>query len=83
VEQRVVCIPSAYKHGINEAAIQHAFNTHIIDVLMEEFDNKYIVIGFDPVGNLLEIMYNRIDGETVKVFHAMKCRRQFREILGL
>ena len=83
MEQKVVCIPSAFKHGINEAAIRHVFHTRIIDVLMEGFDNKYIVIGFDLAGNLLEVMYNRIGRETVKVFHAMKCRRQFREELGI
>ena len=83
MEQKVVCIPSAFKHGIDEPAIRYVFHTHIIDVLMEGFDNKYIAIGFDLAGNLLEVMYNRIDSETVKVFHAMKCRRQFREELGI
>ena len=83
MDYKVVCIPSAFKHGIDEAAIRHVFHAHITDVLMEGFDNKYIVIGFDLAGNLLEVMYNRIDRETVKVFHAMKCRRQFREELGI
>jgi hypothetical protein len=81
--QKVVCIPSAFKHGIDEDAIRYVFTTHIKDVLMEGFDNKYVAIGFDPAGNLLEVMYNRIDSETIIVFHAMKCRRQFREELGI
>jgi hypothetical protein len=46
-------------------------------------DNKYAVIGFDLAGNPLELMYNRIDEGAVKVFHAMKCRRAFREKLGI
>jgi hypothetical protein len=83
MEQKVICIPSAYKHGIDEAAIRHVFHTHIKDVLMEGFDNKYITIGFDLAGNLLEVMYNRVNSETIKVFHAMKCRKQFREELNL
>ena len=81
--QKVICTPSAFKHGIEADAIRHTFNTHIKDVLMEGFDNKYIAIGFDPAGNLLEVMYNRIDSETIKVFHAIKCRKQFREELGI
>ena len=83
MEQKVVCIPSAFKHGVDEAAIRCVFKTHIIDVLMEGFDNKFLVIGFGTAGNLLEVMYNRIDGETIKVFHAMKCRKQFRRTLGI
>jgi hypothetical protein len=46
--------------------------------LVEEDDeNKYLIIGFDIDGNLLEIMYNVIDEETINVFHAMKCRKAF------
>jgi hypothetical protein len=37
--------------------------------------NKYTIIGFDTVGNLLEIMYNIIDSESINIFHAMKCRK--------
>jgi hypothetical protein len=36
---------------------------------------------FDKSGNLLEIIYNLIDERIVKVFHAMRCRKQFYEKL--
>jgi hypothetical protein len=83
MEPEIICIPSAFKHGIDEASIRHTLKIHITDVLMAGFDNKYLVVGFDLAGNLLEVMYNRINGETIKVFHAMKCRKQFREKLGI
>jgi hypothetical protein len=54
----------------------------VADGTIEEADeNRYVAIGFDKSGNLLEIMYSHIDERTVKVFHAMKCRKQFRENL--
>jgi hypothetical protein len=39
---------------------------------IENMENKYIRLGFDRSGNLLEIMYNEIDEHTVNIFHAMK-----------
>jgi hypothetical protein len=83
MEPEIIFIPSAFEHGVKEADIRHAFKTHISDVLMAGFDNKYFIAGFDCTGNLLEIMYNREDDDSVKVFHAMKCRKQFREKLGM
>jgi hypothetical protein len=64
MELEIIFIPSAFKHGIKEEDIRHAFKSHICDVLMAGQDNKYAVIGFDLVGNPLELMYNRIDEGT-------------------
>jgi len=72
---------------INESALRHkdiaeedilcALALPLVDRLMPRFQNKYLLIGFDRNGNLLEIMYNiRIDG-SYNVFHAMKCRKEF------
>ena len=36
-------------------------------VLMDGFDNKYVVIGFDKNGNLIEVMYNLIDEQSIDV----------------
>jgi hypothetical protein len=41
-----------------------------------------VVIGFGAVGNLLEVMYNPIDEDSINVFHAMKCRKSFLVKLG-
>jgi len=45
---------------------------NVADGLIEEGDEtKYLAIGFDKNGNLLEIMYNHVGVDTVKVFHAI------------
>ncbi|MDR2734674.1 MAG: hypothetical protein LBC99_08585 [Spirochaetota bacterium] len=77
------CNPSAFKHGVTENDIRWAIKTHICDVLMDGYENKYALIGFDTSGNLLEIMYNLIDEHSINVFHAMKCRESFRSQFGL
>jgi len=82
MELEIVFVPSAFKHKISEENIRWVLLNHIADGIIEE-DNetKYLSIGFDKSGNLLEIMYNLIDGRIVKVFHAMRCRKQFYEKL--
>ncbi|MHC6202748.1 hypothetical protein ACYULU_06100 [Breznakiellaceae bacterium SP9] len=40
--------------------------------------NKYLLLGFDGNTNLLEIMYNRINADTINVFHAVPCRKIWR-----
>jgi hypothetical protein len=67
--------PSAFKHGFTEADIRKVIETKIYEGQLEDFVNKYTIIGFDTVGNLLEIMYNIIDSESINIFHAMKCRK--------
>jgi len=78
----IVFVPSAFKHKFSEENIRWVLLNHLADGIIEE-DNetKYLSIGFDKSGNLLEIMYNLIDERTIKVFHAMRCRRQFYEML--
>ena len=62
---------------ISEEDILQALAFPLVDRLMPEYRNKYLLIGFDRKGNLLEIMYNiRSDGG-YNVFHAMKCRKEF------
>jgi hypothetical protein len=68
---------SAFKHGFSKADIEWAFMHPIRNGLLEDYDNKYLLVGFDTRGNPIEVMYNRIDNERVNVFHAMKCRKEF------
>ena len=68
---------SAFKHGVTETDIEWAFLHPIRNGLLENYENKYLLVGFDRQGNPIEIMYNRIDEESVNVFHAMKCRKAF------
>jgi hypothetical protein len=73
----IIFVPSAFKHGVSEAEIRWAFIHPRYDGPVEGMENKYIRMGFDPHGNLLEIFYNEIDSQKVKIFHAMKCRSIF------
>ena len=72
----IIYKPSAFDHKISEANIRYAFMNPHYDGPIEEDgnkDNRYIRLGFDRAGNLLEIMYNEYE-DTVCIFHAMKCR---------
>ena len=66
--------PSVSKHGITEDAIRYAIVNAIYDDVWDNDVDKHLLIGFDHNGNLLEIMYNVIDEQSINVFHAMKCR---------
>jgi uncharacterized DUF497 family protein len=68
---------SAFKHGIKEENIRCALNRPRYEGPLEGDEERYIVVGFDNSGNLLEIFYNIIDDKTINVFHAMKCRSIF------
>ena len=73
---------AAYKHKITEADIKRALSRPRFDGAIDENDgNKYLTIGFDNAGNLLEIMYNLIDEQSINVFHAMRCRKGFLQYL--
>jgi hypothetical protein len=54
MEIEIFCKSSAFKHGVTEEDIRFAFTTAIYDHLIEGFDNKYMLYGFDIVGNLLD-----------------------------
>ena len=69
---------SAFKHGIAETDIRMAFSRPLFDGLLEDYDNKFLLTGFDTRGNILEIMYNLVDEQTAYIFHAMQCRKVFR-----
>ena len=74
---------SAFKHGITEANIRHTIRNWRYDDIVEDDPGKHLLIGFDGNANLLEIMYNVIDEQTVCVFHAMKCTAAHRTLLNI
>jgi hypothetical protein len=74
---------AAFKHGVSEADIRWAFKTFVFEEPVEGEDNKFLLIGFDLAGNPLEILFNQIDMKTVNIFHAMKCRKAWRELANL
>ncbi len=73
--------PSAFKHGIKEGDIRFAVNNALYDDVLDEANDKHLVLGFDRNGNLLEILYNVIDEDSMNVFHAMHCRSIFFHLL--
>jgi hypothetical protein len=44
---------------------------------MEDDREKHLLLGFDTHANLIEIIYNVINGQNINVFHAMKCRKAY------
>ena len=76
---------SAFKHGITEADIRWVFDNVLYDEQFSEGDedigSKHLLIGFDRSANHLEILYNVINEDTLRVFHAMKCRNIFLPLL--
>ena len=83
MEVIIKCVPSAFKHGVTEANIRHAILNWMYDDVFENDPNKNLLIGFDRNANLLEIMYNVVDGQKVRVFHAMKCRNSLLPLLKI
>ena len=74
---------AAFDHDIKKEDILNALNNKIRDVSISEFSEKNLVIGFDRVGNSLEILYNPLDDESIYVFHAMKLRESTKKMAGL
>ena len=72
---------SAFKHNIGEEDIRHAMLHPVYDEIQDSGDDKHLLLGFDCKLNMLEIAYNMIDEQTFKVFHAMKCRNSYFELL--
>jgi len=69
--------PSAFKHGISEEDIRTAIERFVYNEIMEDDEEKHLLLGFDTHANLLEIIYNKIDAQTINIFHAMKCRKAY------
>jgi hypothetical protein len=73
--------PAALKHGVSEADIRLAIINALYDDVVDDAHDKHLVLGFDRNGNLLEILYNIINENSMNVFHAMNCRSIFFHLL--
>jgi len=74
VADKILFEEVAFKHGYSQKDIERAIETQIYDGLLEGEDDIYAIIGFDTSANPIEVFYNIIDTETIKVFHAMHLR---------
>jgi hypothetical protein len=56
----IVFNEAAFKHGISEDDIRMALGSYLVDMELLNDENKYLLVGFDRKGNLIELMYNII-----------------------
>ncbi|WP_420608888.1 hypothetical protein [Candidatus Poriferisodalis sp.] len=75
--------PSALRHGIPAADIEHAweFGARFVQLDSEGDWSRELCIGPDRAGNLLEILY-RPAAEDFIIFHAMRLRPILARYLG-
>ena len=73
---------SAYRHGLADEDIRHAWTNAIafLDIDREHEPTKSLCIGPDTAGNLLEVLYLQTPDDDV-VIHAMPLRTAFRALL--
>ena len=72
---------SALRH-VTKEDIKRAMINVIYDDILDDNKDRHLLIGFDGNGNLLEILYNVINDDTIWVFHAMKCTNEFIRLLN-
>lgn len=72
--------PSARRHGVDDDDILHAVaNSLVIDDLGEDPD-RWLVIGPDRAGNLLEIVVLIAGTAAEIIIHAMPMRPKYRKL---
>ncbi|HUZ03407.1 MAG TPA: hypothetical protein VMU89_23935 [Thermomicrobiaceae bacterium] len=73
-------LPSARRHGVDEADIDHALRHAAVVEEVGEDPIRYLVIGPDRSGKLLElVVMDRPQGPAV--IHAMGLRAKYRRLL--
>ena len=68
---------AAFRHNICKEDIIHALKHRTHDALIEELPEKWAVIGPNRTGNYIELIYNKIDENSICVYHAMGVRDSF------
>ena len=74
MELEFVFTPSAFYHGVTQEDILHAYKTIIFEGPIDGYKNKYAFVGFNRAGNPIEVFYNPIGDNKIKIFHAMGSR---------
>ena len=83
MEEKIVFTKSAFKHGYTQDDIERAIETKIYEGLLPDEDEIYAIVGFDTVANPIEIFYNNIDDDAIKIFHVMALSDRVRDQVGL
>ena len=71
---------SARRHGVADEDIEHAVAHSVVWVELGEDPSRYLLVGPDRAGNLLELVVVDVGGEEL-VIHAMPLRRSTAEEL--
>ncbi|MDR2095705.1 MAG: hypothetical protein LBP76_09350, partial [Treponema sp.] len=78
----IVILDSAYKHGISKQCIYSCLLNFRSDMVLDDPPPKRLFVGFDHLGNALEIIaIEDIECDCLVVIHAMKLRKQFYHLL--
>ena len=48
----IIYVSSAFKHKMTKDDIIRAIETFIYEDMLEDFDNKHLLLGFNTLGNL-------------------------------
>lgn len=76
---RVEVFRSAFRHSVAAEDIQHAVHNAIVIEEIDEDPTRYLVLGPDRAGNLLElVIMDQPRGPTV--IHAMPMRAKYRRL---
>ena len=79
-DSHVDVLLSAFRHGVHVEEIEHASRNAVVVEAIAEDPTRYLVLGPDPAGRLLElIVMDRPQGPAV--IHAMPVRPKYRNLL--
>ena len=70
---------SAYKHGCTYDDIINCYQFPIITKVLVIEESKYLYIGLDTKGRLIELLVNH--NAISIIFHAMKLRKTFEKLI--
>jgi len=70
---------SAYKHKCTYEDIINCYRFPIVTKLLKSDESKYLYIGLDTKGRLLELLVNH-NGKSI-ILHAMKLRKTFEKLV--
>ena len=76
---RILYVKSAFKHGYTQNDIERVIETKIYEDSLKGEDEIYVIIGFDTAANPVEVFYNIIDDNNIRIFHAMELRDKIAE----
>ena len=73
-------LSSARRHGVADEDVRHALEHAVVVEEVGEDPTRYLVLGPDRVGNMLElVVMDRLQGPAV--IHAMPMRKQYARLL--